>query len=73
MQCNIQPVLCLYLAVDTKRNTLMFIAWCQSKLLTAFVLKFPEMPSSNRRTLGDFERIKEPLDYVPRKATNGNC
>ena len=35
MQCNIQPVLCLYLAVVTKRNTLMFSAWCQSKLLTA--------------------------------------
>ena len=35
MQCNIQPVLCLYLAVVTKRNTLMFSAWCQAELLTA--------------------------------------
>jgi len=34
-QWNIQPILCLYLAVVTKRNTLMFSAWCQSKLLTA--------------------------------------
>jgi len=33
MQCNIQRVLCLYLAVVTKRNTLMFSAWCQSVLL----------------------------------------
>jgi len=24
MQCNIQPILCLYLAVVTKRHTLMF-------------------------------------------------
>jgi len=35
MQCNIYPVLCLYLAVVTKRNTLMFSEWCQSELLTA--------------------------------------
>jgi len=35
MQCNIQPVLCVYLAVVTKWNTLIYIAWCQSKLLTA--------------------------------------
>ena len=41
MQCNIQPLLCLYLAVVTKRNTLMLSTWCQSKLLTAFVLKCP--------------------------------
>ena len=31
MQCNIQPVLCLYLAAVTKRNTL---GWCHSNLLT---------------------------------------
>ena len=35
MQCNIYPVFCLYLAVVTKRKTLLFSAWCQSKLLTA--------------------------------------
>ena len=73
MQCNIQPVLCLYLAVDTKRNTLMFIAWCQSKLLTAFVLNCPEMLSSKRRSQDDFHRIMKHWDYVPGKGMNVNC
>jgi hypothetical protein len=35
MQCNILTVLCLYLVVVSKRNTLIFSAWCQCKLLTA--------------------------------------
>jgi len=57
MQCNIQPILCLYLAVVTKRNTLMFSALFQSKLLTAFVLKSLEMQSSKRRSRDEFEQI----------------
>ncbi len=35
MQCNSQHIRCMYLPVVTKRNTLMFSVWCQSKLLTA--------------------------------------
>jgi len=45
-----------YLAVVTKRNTLMFSAWCQSVLLTAFVLNCPEMLISKRRSRYDFHQ-----------------
>ena len=53
MQCTTLP----YFAAVTKRNTLLFSAWCQSELLTDFVLNCPEMLSSKRRLRDDIERV----------------
>jgi len=49
-------------AVVTKRNS----AWCQYKLLTAFVLNCLEMRD-------DFDQVMKHWDYVSGKAMDGNC
>jgi hypothetical protein len=72
MQCNIQPVLCLYLPVVTKRK----IALCQSKVLIAenfCVLNCPEMLSSKRRSGVVFEQIMKHWEYTPGKAMHLKC
>ena len=40
IQWNIYPIICLYFVVIIKRNTPLFSAWCQSKLLCCWLLLF---------------------------------
>jgi hypothetical protein len=59
--------------VATKRTTLIFIAWCQSELLTALVLNCPEMLSSKRSSPDDFVQIMKERAYIPGKVINVEC
>ena len=51
----------------TKQNTLIFTAWCQSTLLTAFVSNCREILTSNGRSQDNFDQILKHWEYVPAK------